>query len=168
MSTPSMNVPTDTARSPQPGQDESDNHELVSMTVAGQLCGVPVRQVQDVLGPQRITRVPLAPPEVAGSLNLRGRIVTAIDLRLRLDVPPQVPAERAMSVVVDQKGELYSLIVDSVGEVLSLPAADREPTPATIDPRWRAFTDGVFRLNGRLLVELNVERLLAIEATQAH
>lgn len=152
-----------------PTHAESEYQELVSMTVAGQLCGVPVRQVQDVLGPQRITRVPLAPPEVAGSLNLRGRIVTAIDLRLRLDVPPQVPTERAMSVVVDQKGELYSLIVDSVGEVLSLPTVEREPTPATIDARWRQYTDGVFRLNERLLVVLNVERLLAIEpAAPAH
>jgi purine-binding chemotaxis protein CheW len=166
-----MSMSTNTspsARADQPVQADGDNHELVSMTVAGQLCGVPVRQVQDVLGPQRITRVPLAPPEVAGSLNLRGRIVTAIDLRLRLDVTPQVPTDKAMSVVVEKKGELYSLIVDSVGEVLSLPAADREPVPATIDARWRQFTDGVFRLNERLLVVLNVERLLAIDAAPAH
>ena len=91
-----MSMSTITAsqsRTDQPVPAEGDNHELVSMTVAGQLCGVPVRQVQDVLGPQRITRVPLAPPEVAGSLNLRGRIVTAIDLRLRLDVTPQVPTD---------------------------------------------------------------------------
>ena len=62
---------------------------VLTLTVAGQLCGVPVLAVRDVLGPQTITRIPLAPPEVAGSLNLRGRIVTAIDLRRRLSLPPR-------------------------------------------------------------------------------
>ena len=68
--------------------------EFVTMNVGSQLCGIPVLQVQDVLGPQKITRVPLAPPEVAGSLNLRGRIVTAVDLRLRMGLEPR-PERRA-------------------------------------------------------------------------
>src|SRR5499427_9289807 len=98
-------------------------HELVSVTVADQLFGIPVLQVQDVLGPQRITRIPLAPPEVAGSLNLRGRIVTAIDVRLCLGLDKRPAEMRGMSVVVEHGGEFYSLIVDNVGEVLTLPAA---------------------------------------------
>src|SRR5271168_2781875 len=94
--------------------------DFVSVTILDQMFGIPVLQVQDVLGPQRITRIPLAPAEVAGSLNLRGRIVTAIDLRTRLGLPKRAAGEKSMSVVVDQDGEAYSLLVDNVGEVLSL------------------------------------------------
>src|SRR5690348_11464976 len=81
--------------------DVGEQREYVTNTVAEQLFGMPALQVQDVLGPQRITRVPLAPPEVAGSLNLRGRIVTAIDLRTRLKLAPLPDAQQGMSVVVN-------------------------------------------------------------------
>ena len=144
-----------------------DQQDFVSMTIAGQLFGIPVLTVQDVLGPQRITRTPLAPPEVAGSLNLRGRIVTALDVRLRLGLPPRPEAERAMSVVVDHRGELFSLMVDSVGEVLSLRAADYERNPPTLDPRWRDFSQGVYRLKGMLLVVLDVAQLLRFNRADA-
>src|SRR5271170_1708726 len=100
-------------------QGSSDEQrQYVSIVIEGQLFGIPVLIVHDVLGPQRITRVPLAPPEVAGSLNLRGRIVTAINLRRRLKLPPLEADKISMSVVVDLGGELYSLLVDNVGEVL--------------------------------------------------
>ena len=134
--------------------------EFVSVTVAGQLFGIPVLQVQDALGPQRITRIPLAPPEVAGSLNLRGRIVTAIDLRTRLRLPPLPEGQRGMSVVVDHGGELYSLVVDAVGEVLSLDATDIERNPATLDATWREISAGICRLDGKLLIILDVARAL--------
>lgn len=138
----------------------NDQHEFVSVTVAGQLFGIPVLQVQDVLGPQRITPVPLAPKEVAGSLNLRGRIVTAIDLRTRLRLPRLPEGEIGMSVVVDHGGELYSIIVDTVGEVLSLDAAAAERNPPTLDPAWREVSGGIYRLEHTLLVVLNVARVL--------
>jgi purine-binding chemotaxis protein CheW len=141
--------------------------DYVSMTIGGQLFGVPVLKVQDVLGTQRITRIPLAPPEVAGSLNLRGRIVTAIDVRLRLGLPPRPESETAMSVVVDQGGELYSLLVDSVGEVLSLRVRDFERNPPNLDPRWRDFSEGIHRLKQSLLVVLDVARLLQIGRAEA-
>jgi purine-binding chemotaxis protein CheW len=141
--------------------------EFVSMMIGGQLFGVPVLKVQDILGAQRITRIPLAPPEVAGSLNLRGRIVTAIDVRLRLGLPPRPESEPPMSVVVDHGGELYSLLVDSVGEVLNLEARDFERNPPTLDPRWRDFSDGIYRLQQTLLVVLNVARLLQIGRADA-
>jgi purine-binding chemotaxis protein CheW len=135
---------------------------VLTLTVAGQLCGVPVLAVRDVLGAQAITRIPLAPAEVAGSLNLRGRIVTAIDLRIRLGLPPREPGKTAMSVVVEQGGELYSLLADQVGEVLSLSPADRAPNPPSLHPSWRDMSLGVHRLGGQLLVLLDVERLLDI------
>src|ERR1700738_2165448 len=93
---------------------------FVTLTVAEQLCGIPVLSVRDILAEQTITRIPLAPPEIAGSLNLRGRIVTAIDLRKRLRLPAAPPGQARMSVVAEQGGELYALLVDQVSEVLSL------------------------------------------------
>ena len=134
--------------------------DLVTFTIAGQQFGIPVLQVQDVLSSRSITRVPLAPPEVAGSLNLRGRIVTAIDVRLRLGLPARPGDNAGMSIVVELRGELYSLMVDGVGEVLSLSPDAFERTPATLDVRWRELSTGVCRLNGALLVVLDVSRLL--------
>lgn len=133
---------------------------VLTLTVAGQLCGVPVLGVRDVLGPQAITRIPLAPPEVAGSLNLRGRIVTAIDLRRRLSLPARGPETKAMSVVVEHQGELYSLLADQVGDVLTLNAAERAANPPTLEASWKEVSLGVHRLGEQLLVVLDVDRLM--------
>ncbi|WP_027284063.1 chemotaxis protein CheW [Rubritepida flocculans] len=137
---------------------------VLTLTVAGQLCGVPVLAVRDVLGVQSITPIPLAPREVAGSLNLRGRIVTAVDLRVRLGLAPAGEAKGAMSVVVEIGGELYSLLADAVGEVLSLDPAERAANPPTLDPAWREVSLGVHRLGEQLLVLLDVERLLVLSS----
>jgi purine-binding chemotaxis protein CheW len=134
--------------------------EFVTVTVAGQLFGIPVMQVRDVLKPQRVTRVPLAPPEIAGSLNLRGRVVTAFDVRVRLGLAPAAELDGRMSVVVEQAGELYSLLVDGVGEVLRLDPAEWEPNPGTLDSFWRDVSAGICKLDGALLVILDVARLL--------
>jgi purine-binding chemotaxis protein CheW len=143
------------------GKVASNKHsEFVSVTVGNQLFGIPVLQVQDVLGPQRITRIPLAPAEVAGSLNLRGRIVTAIDLRTRLKLPPLAEGKQGMSVVVDHGGELYSVVVDAVGEVLSLDIEAIERNPATLDAVWREVSGGICRLDKTLLIILDVARVL--------
>ena len=147
--------------------ETSTAREFVTMVIDNQIFGIPVLQVQDVLGPQKITRVPLAPREVAGSLNLRGRIVTAIDVRTRLGLAPREDRQRSMSVVVDHNGEFYSLIVDQVGEVMSLPASDYEKTPATLDERWRDISDGVYRLKEALLIVIDVRRLLRLEELTA-
>jgi len=141
---------------------------FVTMTVANQLFGIPVLKVQDVLGPQHVAHVPLAPPEVLGSLNLRGRIVTAVDVRTRMGLPPNDASNgQSMSVVVDHDGELYSLVVDKVGEVMSLPASDYERNPSTLDPRWQEVSDGVYRLKGTLLVVLDVSHFLCFEKARA-
>jgi purine-binding chemotaxis protein CheW len=135
---------------------------FVTLTVAEQLCGVPVLGVRDILGEQTITRIPLAPAEIAGSLNLRGRIVTAIDLRRRLKLPPPPAGTARMSVVAEQSGELYALLVDQVSEVMSLKASAFERNPPTLPPAWAAYSTGVYRLENRLLVVLDVGRLLAL------
>ncbi len=144
------------------------SHEYVTVTIADQLFGIPVLAVEDVLGTQQITRIPLAPAEVAGALNLRGRIVTAIDVRQRLRLPPRENNEgQQMSVVVEHHGEHYSLLIDSVGEVLSVPGDRYERNPATLNPRWREVSAGIYRLDGELLVVLDVERLLDFGAAKA-
>ena len=135
---------------------------FVTLTVGDQLCGVPVLAVRDVLGPQTITRIPLAPPEIAGSLNLRGRIVTAIDLRRRLHLSPAPPGMARMSVVAEQGGELYALLVDQVAEVMSLKASSFERNPPTLPPPWAQLSSGIYRLDGALLVVLDVGKLLAL------
>lgn len=147
-------------------ESQQGPREFVSMTVAGQLFGIPVLTVQDVLGEQRITRVPLAQPEVAGTLNLRGRIVTAIDMRRRMGLPPR-ESGHGMNVVVDRDGELYSLIVDSVGEVLSLAPDLYERNPPTLEPAWREVSVGVYRLENELMVVLDVVKLLDIKRAEA-
>jgi purine-binding chemotaxis protein CheW len=141
--------------------------DYVTATIAGQLFGIPVLSVQDVLGAQRLTRIPLAPPEVAGALNLRGRIVTAIDLRKRLGVAGDEKAQSGMSIVVEYAGELYSLLIDTVGEVLNLPADRYEPNPPTLDSRWREVSGGIYRLDGQLMVILEVDRVLDFSRAQA-
>ena len=137
--------------------------EFVTFMLGRQQCGIDVLKVRDVLGPQKITPVPLAPPEVTGLLNLRGRIVTAIDLRRRLGLEGLAGDDKGMSVVVDYCGELFSLTVDSVGDVQRFPVNEIEPNPATLNPEWRRFSEGVYCLKAGLLVVLNADSLLDYE-----
>lgn len=141
----------------------SGSIEYVTVLIADQMFGLPIGRVQDVFMPDTVTRVPLAPAEIAGVLNLRGRIVTAIDMRRRLGLPPH-PNGRggAYAVGVEHRGESYGLVIDSVGEVLNLPSADLEPNPVNLDPRWVGISAGVYRLQGQLMVVLDVDRVLAL------
>lgn len=140
--------------------DSSDG--LVSIRVGAQTFGVPVLSVQDVISETPINRVPLSPPEVAGSLNLRGRIVTAVDMRHRMGMEPRAPEERSMNVIVEHGGELYALVVDDVGDVLWLEPAAQEPGPVTLSPEWRAVCTGLYRLEGELLLVLNITQVLTL------
>ena len=139
--------------------------DFVTVVLEGQTLGIPVLSVHDVLNPQQITRIPLAPAWVSGVLNLRGKIVTAIDLRQRLGLPPLEAGKQSMSVVVEHKEEPYSLQIDTVGEVLSLDDGDFERNPVTLDQRWREVSRGIYRLENKLLPILDVDRLLAFESS---
>jgi purine-binding chemotaxis protein CheW len=103
--------------------EKTNDHvtEFVTVMIGNHLFGLPISRVQDVFVPDRLTRVPLAPPEVAGILNLRGRVVTAIDMRTRLDLGTRQADQPVMAIGIELKGESYGLLVDSVGEVMQLP-----------------------------------------------
>ncbi len=142
-------------------QITESNTDYLTINLADQMFGIPVLQVQDVLGSHDVAHIPLAPAEVAGALNLRGRIVTAINVRKSLGLAERSTKKTTqMSVVVEHDNELYSLIIDEVGDVLSLDYSDYEQTPATLDPVWRNISMGIFRLENKLLVVLDVPKLL--------
>jgi purine-binding chemotaxis protein CheW len=140
--------------------------EYVTLSIGSQTFGVSVTDIQDVFAVHAITPVPLSRPEIAGVLNLRGRIVTAIDARSRLGLPPREDHVRAaMAVGVESNGEAFGLIIDSVGEVLKLAANTFEPNPINLDPRWATVSRGVHRLQERLLVILDIDRMLDLGQT---
>ena len=135
---------------------------VLTITVGGQACGVPVLTVRDVLGTQSITPIPLASAEIEGAMNLRGRIVTAVDLRRRLGLPAREKGAQPMSVVVEHGGELYAMLADAVGDVVPLQASERDGNPPTLDPLWRDVSRGVHQRDGQLLILLDVEHVLTI------
>ena len=136
--------------------------EYVTAIIGGQLFGLPIVRVQDVFITERLTRVPLAPPEIAGVLNLRGRIVTLIDLRRRFGLGERDPGATAMAIGVESRGESYGLLIDSVGEVLKLDEGMREPNPINLDARLARVSSGIYRLDGQLLIVADVDRVLDI------
>src|SRR5207248_7152140 len=136
--------------------------EYVTAMIGGQLFGLPISRVQDVFMPERLTRVPLSPREIAGVLNLRGRIVTVVDMRARLGLAKNEEGKPPMAVGVDLRGESYGLLIDQIGEVLRLPGNGREDNPVNLDPRLAKLAGGVHRLEGELMVILDVDRVLEI------
>ena len=137
--------------------------EYVTVTIGDHLFGLPISRVQDVFVPARLTQVPLAPPEVAGILNLRGRVVTAIDMRSRLDLGARAKDAPVMAIGIEVRSESYGLLVDSVGEVMALDNSTCEPKPANLDERLWRVAAGIYRLEGQLLVVLDVDRVLDIK-----
>ncbi len=133
--------------------------EYVTVTVGSQKFGLPIARVRDVFVLSRMTRVPLAPDDVAGIINLRGRIVTAIDMCHRLGLSKREQTA-PMAVGIDSDGESYGLIIDSAGEVLKLGADTAEPVPVNLDDRLKRVSSGIHRLDDGLLVILDVDRLL--------
>src|SRR5664280_3482060 len=138
--------------------------EYVTAMIGGQLFGLPIQSVQDVFKPERLTRVPLAPPEIAGVLNLRGRIVTLIDLRRRFGLGERGDGNSSMAIGVESRAESYGLLIDSVGEVLKLDDAAREPNPINMDQQLARVSAGIHRLDGHLLIVVDVDRVLDIGA----
>lgn len=144
--------------------------EFVTMSVGDTHLGVPVMQVRDVLDTPVIYRVPLAPPQILGSINLRGRIVTAIDLRTRLGLLRRPEGARCMCVIVEHNAgaaaEPYALLVDEVGDVVTMQASAYEANPVTLAEHWRGICRGLYRREGSLLIVLDVTALLDIASVK--
>ncbi len=146
----------------------ADSQEYVTVEIADQLFGIEVTDIHDVFQPQCLTAVPMAPPEVRGVLNLRGRIVTAIDARQRLGLPPREDEDKpCMAVGVEIENESYSLLIDKVGEVLRLLERNCEAVPCNMDPQWQAVSKGIYRLDKRLLIILDIKKMLNVETPSA-
>jgi purine-binding chemotaxis protein CheW len=148
--------------SPASAANAKDNI-FVTMRIDRQLFGIDVYNVRDVLRNQIITRVPLSPPEVAGSLNSRGRIVTVLDVRKRLNLPPlEKKLPNTTFVVVEVKGELHSLLVDDVGDVLTVSSNAIEKPPANLGGNWKSVASGIYKMDGELLVLIDIQSLLKV------
>ena len=148
-----MSAPTDTRR-----PTGAPSAQLATFRLDGDLYGVEVEHVQEVLKSQGLTRVPLAPPAVAGLINLRGQVVTAIELRQRLGRPPRPEGTDAVVIVVRLHGEAVSLLVDSIADVVDVAAGDFEAPPDTLDGSARELIRGAYKLDGQLLLALDVQK----------
>ena len=146
-------------------QQPAASAEYVTVTIGDQWFGLPISRVQDVFVLSQVTRVPLAGEDIAGVINLRGRIVTAIDLRRRLGVSGDVGRAK-IAVGIEGDGESYGLVIDAVGEVLKLGADTAEPVPVNLDERLKRVASGVHRLDDRLMVALDVDAVLDLKCTE--
>ena len=126
--------------------------------------GVPVEQVQEVIRYQEMTHVPLVPEVVRGLINLRGQIVTAIDLRRRLGMPERAADRLPMNVVVRTDEGAVSLLVDEIGDVIEVAQDTYEAPPQNMSAQQKELVEGVYKLDGQLLLVLNTERALNIDA----
>lgn len=132
--------------------DDPTPNQLCTFLLDGVLFGIDVRFVQEVLRLQEMTPVPLSLPVVSGLINLRGHIVTALDLRVRLALAPRAPHAEPVNVVVRHGDSTVSLLVDDIGDVVTVEQATFEPTPSTLDARIKAVVKGVYKLKGELLL----------------
>jgi purine-binding chemotaxis protein CheW len=122
------------------------------------LFGVELKGVQEVIRTLEMTKVPLAPEVVSGLINLRGQIVTAVDLRRRLELEPAPPGMHTMNVVVRSEDGAVSLLVDEIGDVVEVDEATFEPPPETLRSSVRTVIVGVHKLNDRLMHVLDIEK----------
>lgn len=131
--------------------------QLCTFYLDGQLFGVDAQSVQEVIRYQVMTRVPKAPPAVSGLINLRGRIVTAIDLRTRLGIKARDAGTLPMNVVVQCDDGAVSLLVDQIGDVIEVNAENFETPPDTLHGPARELVKGAYKLDGRLLLLLECD-----------
>ncbi len=142
----------------------ADTRQLCTFVLNGLLFGVDVVNVQEVIRYQEMTRVPLATSVVRGLINLRGQIVTAIDMRARLELPPLSESEQPMNVVLRTGDGVVSLLVDEIGDVLQLDGRDFERAPETLAGVFREVVLGVYKLEQGLLLLLDVERIVSLDS----
>ena len=137
--------------------------EYVTLQIDDQMFGLPIKDVHEVFSAAQITPVPLAPAAVRGLLNLRGRVVTAMCLRTLLGMPEATTQNERMAIGVEIGGEPFALLVDRIGDVLRLPVATLEANPIHMNVEWHGMSRGVHRLEGRILVVLDLSQTIGRE-----
>lgn len=138
----------------------ASSQQFCTFFLDGHFFGTPVPQVQEVIQYQVMTRVPLAPNVVSGMINLRGQIVSAIDLRRRLGLPDRPEGQLPMNVVVRTSEGAVSLLVDEIGDVIEVKEESLENPPETVQGFAREVLRGVYKLSGRLLLALDIDRVV--------
>lgn len=141
-----------------PPYQMTDTKQYATFFLGGLFLGIEVLKVQEVIRYQEMTRVPLAPAMIQGLINLRGQIITAIDLRRRLELPARPDGQLPMNVVVRSTEGAVSLLVDEIGDVVEIQAEDYERTPETLKGVARELVSGVYKLKDRLLLILDTEK----------
>ena len=134
--------------------------DLCTFHVSELYCGLPVEAVQEVMTARKMTPVPRSRAEIRGLVNLRGEVVVAVDLRRRLGLPPQIEREPMQIIVHAAAGQLVSLLVDRIDEIVHVPEERLESVPGTVDTSLRRFVDAVCRLDEALLLQLNLTSLM--------
>ncbi len=142
----------------------ANENQFSTFYLDGHFFGIDVLEVQEVFRYQEMTKVHLAPPVVRGLINLRGQIITAIDLRKRLDLPDRPEGEEPMNVVVRTSEEVVSLLVDEIGDVLEVSETQHEPPPGTLSAAMQDLIKGVYKLENQLLLILDTARVMQYEA----
>jgi len=140
--------------------------ELLTCRVGEQWLGLQVKQVREVVTPQPRTEMPLAPDAVMGLINLRGRVITQLDVRKVVGLPARESDNFRVAIVETLSGEDFGLVMDEVGEVIELDPDMYEQTPKTLDRVWQDVSDGVLKQDERVLVLVDVERFIAMTIPQ--
>lgn len=142
--------------------------QVCTCIVDGLHFGIDVHTVQEVMHPLEMTPVPLAPPAVVGLINLRGQIVTAIDLRRRLGLAERPAGSEVMNIVIRTDDGALSLVVDEIGDIIEVDSATYEQIPDTLQGAARELIGGVHKLDGRLLLILEPQKTAVIEHALTH
>jgi purine-binding chemotaxis protein CheW len=150
---------------PRPALSASPVIEMCSVRLGETLFGVPIAHILEIVGSARPQPVPLAPDFVGGLVHYRGDVLTTVSLRRLLGLPPFGRPQDIM--VLEGPGGCFGLLVDSVGEVLSISAEDYEPNPSTLDDSRKSLFSGAYKLRGSLLILLDPERLDPLRLSSA-
>lgn len=160
-------APAGGSRTHQPSPDSARGEaarQYATFFVGGLFFGINVTEVQEVLRFQEMTRVPLAPPVIEGLINLRGQIVTALDMRRRLSLSPRESGQLPMNMVVRSEDGPVSLLVDEIGDVLAVQPDQFEAPPEHLPALHQQLLEGVYKLETRLLLALDREKVLQLQA----
>ncbi|MGL4325040.1 MAG: chemotaxis protein CheW [Beijerinckiaceae bacterium] len=138
-----------------------ESNPCIVTQLAGMTFAIPIAHVEDLFATPAITPVPLAPRYIAGLLNLRGKVMTVLCLACRMGLKlPGDSAPPELTIGVTHKNETYGVLVDDVGEVIALPAEEREPVPSHFHAAWTQFAAGIHKSPSGLIIELDVAALL--------